>query len=328
MGGLFLMDIETRQPRLLTQKEETITLDWTTFAFSSAANRLAYVSWHGGKPVVRVVDVRGESRKSLTDPLWVQTSLSWSPAGDAVAYISIPTDPNNYGRRAHVVNVSDETVRLMFPRMDEEQASVSWSPTGLVALVIDRGGVEAPDSAGYDLVIHDPGKLEEIVRVDAGSEPPQLTWSADSSRLAYLSDGNLHMLDITTGADREVLNMLNIYGFKWSPDGSRLLVNARIEGIFDILMMQSDGTQLRTITSREQQDIGGAWSPDGRLVAFSSFATGSDESSSEIHLLNLDTGVTTQLTDNDYADAPPRWVTWTETGDSASLQSISLVREE
>ena len=74
------------------------------------------------------------------------------------------------------------------------------------------------------------------------------------------------------GRSRELRTPEPIYDASWSPDRTRLVVaigSGRYSDCFRLAVMAADGTGLTPIT--EGCDQQPAWSPDGTLIAFSSF---------------------------------------------------------
>jgi serine/threonine protein kinase/Tol biopolymer transport system component len=60
----------------------------------------------------------------------------------------------------------------------------------------------------------------------------------------------------------------------WSPDGSRIAFDARVDGNPDIWVMNADGGQPQRITTEPSEDVTGAWTPDGNSIVFCSNRSG------------------------------------------------------
>jgi Tol biopolymer transport system component len=68
------------------------------------------------------------------------------------------------------------------------------------------------------------------------------------------------------------------------------------DGDAEIYTIKASGSGLRQITHNTAEESGPAWSPDGTKIAFASNMDGHDR---EIYVKDLQSGQTTQLTDND-----------------------------
>ena len=60
----------------------------------------------------------------------------------------------------------------------------------------------------------------------------------------------------------------------WSPDGERIVFDARVDANPDIWIMHADGSQPQRLTTEPSEDVTGAWSPDGRSIVFCSNRSG------------------------------------------------------
>ncbi len=58
----------------------------------------------------------------------------------------------------------------------------------------------------------------------------------------------------------------------WSPDGDRIVFNSDRDGIWEIYVMRSDGSDLQRLTHAPRSLSTGmpAWSPDGKSILFAS----------------------------------------------------------
>ena len=91
---------------------------------------------------------------------------------------------------------------------------------------------------------------------------------------------------------------------QWSPDGTRIAFSTnRAGGNFDIWVMRADGSDLRRLTAAEGTDINPEWSPDGRMIAFTSARDGN----LEIYVMAADGTAQTDITDSPSDDFSPTW---------------------
>jgi Tol biopolymer transport system component len=64
------------------------------------------------------------------------------------------------------------------------------------------------------------------------------------------------------GSDVRELAQLHVTDLTWSPDGSALL------GFPELKVIQSDGSESRTLAPQNDRAGPGSWRPDGRHIAF------------------------------------------------------------
>jgi len=116
----------------------------------------------------------------------------------------------------------------------------------------------------------------------------------------------------------------------WSPDGNSIAFTSDREGNSDIYLMDSDGSnQRRVVESANVFDEDGysyeysseaAWSPDGSMIVFAAGRTYIESSVSNLHMLDLSTGIIHQFTDGPYSGIFPaadtdRFPSWSPAGD-------------
>ena len=85
---------------------------------------------------------------------------------------------------------------------------------------------------------------------------------------------------------------------RWSPDGTQIAYM----GVVDISIINSNGTQQRSVTDRSLLSVSPDWSPDGKRIAFALRNNGSWD----IYTMNVDGSNIVQLTHLGNAGAP-RW---------------------
>jgi dipeptidyl aminopeptidase/acylaminoacyl peptidase len=60
----------------------------------------------------------------------------------------------------------------------------------------------------------------------------------------------------------------------WSPDGQRIVFDARVDANPDVWVMNADGSQRQRLTTEPSEDVTAAWTPDGRSIVFCSNRSG------------------------------------------------------
>ena len=157
---------------------------------------------------------------------------------------------------------------------------------GKIAFVSERDGYP-------EIYVMNPDGSEQIALTNGITPKYDLSWSPDGTEIAFATnDGNSASLYImnadgsnpTKLIDAKDLSInrqatpdwqLGIGGPVWSPDGRKIAFGAShtIGGtlsIFDMYVIDADGSNLVTPADRPAFDSGPAWSPDSQKIAFGS----------------------------------------------------------
>ena len=125
--------------------------------------------------------------------------------------------------------------------------------------------------------------------------------------IAFLSDrdgkSNIYVMNDQGGNVRRVTDTPYAPGnLSWSPDGSQIAyamdLNSTEPGQpqqVDIFIMNADGSRQRNLTQHPALDSGPSWSPDGKLLTFTSNRHGNRW---EIYIMDIATRKVRQLTDS------------------------------
>ncbi len=143
----------------------------------------------------------------------------------------------------------------------------------------------------------------------AGTVRPSFVFTSDR-------DGDLEIfVRRTDGSTVQVTrNRVDDLQAVWSPDGSRLAVVRQVGQGTALVVMNADGTGARRLTSpvtfadgRASSDSLPAWSPDGRMIAFTSDRASGQEP--EIHRIDADGTDLRRLTRTEpfVGDVHPTW---------------------
>jgi TolB protein len=159
-----------------------------------------------------------------------------------------------------------------------------------------------------------------------GSDPRQLTndvfedtdpaYSPDGTEIAFASrrerNWDVYVLDLRTGEETRLTTSPHYDGAPtWSPDGESLAYESYQAGNLDIWQVASptEARQASEVPATNLTadslagDFAPAWSPEGDVIAFSSWREGDKD----LFLLNLETGRVNRLTETPVAELGMAW---------------------
>ena len=89
----------------------------------------------------------------------------------------------------------------------------------------------------------------------------------------------------------------------WSPDGEKIVFDSKRDGNTDIYVMDTNGNNVKRLTTDPAYDRDPCWSPDGEKIVFVSNRDGNDE----IYVMNADGTNQINITNNPAEDRDPAW---------------------
>jgi TolB protein len=241
----------------------------------------------------------------------------WSPGATAIAYtIDKPGSPINF-EVARMTAGGTGHRRLTTTPTRQASSQPSWLPDGS-GLLFRRSGPTSRVSAIWQM-----GPLGESPgpRVVPPAPPLYPSLAPDSRRVAYAA-----ILSPTGDTDRGIFSqssdgaaptaLFDVPGAYdsapvWSPDGTRIAFEsdadvggANPERDMEVWVMGADGRTPTQLTRNTAHDEGPTWSPDGRLLAYTS---GPDDTHGDIRLMTPGGRDLGRLTAYAGADESPDW---------------------
>ncbi|GAB4544998.1 MAG: hypothetical protein OHK0023_02610 [Anaerolineae bacterium] len=98
-------------------------------------------------------------------------------------------------------------------------------------------------------------------------------WSPNGETIAFISDRGsekqIHLMD-ADGSNVRALGISGVIEVSWSPDSKRLLYTTEVTEASGrrVNLVNADGTNQRLLIAEEVGTWSGAWSPDGRTIAY------------------------------------------------------------
>ena len=175
----------------------------------------------------------------------------------------------------------------------------------------------------YSLVVSDMDGENQFTIMDSTDPIMSPAWSPDSRQLAYVSfEGNVSTIfvqTLRTGNRIKVSSRAGINGAPaFSPDGRQLVLTlGGVDGNLDIHTLDLASRQLKRLTTNRAIDTEGSWSPDGRMIYFTSDRGGSPQ----IYRVSVDGGTPERITFEGSYNARPRL-----SPDGSKLAMVTLDR--
>jgi Tol biopolymer transport system component/predicted Ser/Thr protein kinase len=269
-GGLFLLNVETRETRRLTTSDDTAP------AFSPDGRTLA-VNRSGNPNVICLLrltkDYQPEGEPEQVAPVaesYENFGTAWSPDGKDIVFSS--GYAANAGLWRVAASAGARPRRLAFASEAASQPAVSRQGDRL-AYVVNRS-----DANIWRIDLRSPGQNPGVpARLIASTrEEESPAYSPDGKRIAFTS-GRSGAFEIWVCAS-DGSNPVQLTAFggelvsapKWSPDGQNIAFNAVRAGNQDLYVISANGGPPRRMTTHPRMDAWPYWSRDGQSLYFRS----------------------------------------------------------
>jgi TolB protein len=185
---------------------------------------------------------------------------SWSPGGRFVAF-SRATSERERGRNEtyseiYISDARGHLIRNISRSFAVFNTDPAWSPDGrLIAFT----------GSWHGSVVVLTRRNGTHRRQLSGVGGPE--WSPDGKRLLFDRAGDVYSVN-RAGGDLQLV-LRDAESVDVSPDGARLAFVRRSAGLgAEIVVARADGSDARPLTSSPESESQPAWSPDGKLLAF------------------------------------------------------------
>lgn len=272
--------------------EVLLTLTGEKGAFTS---RIAYISTQPGNKEVFMMDWDGYNGQQITKNGAINLGPDISPDGREIIFTSYKRgNPDLYKRAL------SSTVEVPVSTRPGVNITGAWSPDGSkIALAMSKDG-----NTEIYLVKRDGSSPVRLTVSHAANVSP--AWSPDGSKIAFVSDRlgkpQIFVMDANGGNVRRLTgNGAYSVNPAWSPKGDKIAY-ARMAGGFQIFVINADGSGDTQLTS-EGNNERPRWSPDGRLIAFSSRRGGAEA----LYMMRADGSGQTKVSRTGGNNIHPAW---------------------
>lgn len=277
---------------------------------------IAFTSRRHGYWSIYLVDEEGTQSKLLDiTPVklgptrsWLDLlgQLDWSPNAPVVAFTCTP-------RRSEICIAVDSgsAIKRLSAESAYDAAYPEWTPDGRrIIFSSHRNGSSDIYSVKAD-------GTDERPLVSGPNDEFGASVSADGKSLAYVEirEGrfSVHLARLRAGGTAEVFRTIQDASLpEWSPAGDKLVFTRHRNRRFaDLYMTSSSENQLERLTRSPGLDYWAAWSPDSQMIAFNRDVDLDEKrkkyTSSDIHILDLDSGQIRNITNDDTLNMQPAW---------------------
>ena len=269
---------------------------------------------HEVKPTMKPQEAAADSVKPNTRPAIMRAGmllivigivlslvLAWI-AGDALSGTTQPA--THYA--LYVMNADGNGQEILRDTPTYEMWGPAWSPDGQ-QIAISFVSSSGDNSELY--LLHSDGQ-DPIQLTHNGRQNYLPAWSHDGKRIAFVSQHGkdtqtpeIYVIDVDGNNERRLTqNDAPDYGATWSPDDDRIAFGSKMDGDWQIYLMDAAGTNQHPLTVRAEGSAP-TWSPDGQWLSLTSERDGN----ANIYTLSLDGQNQLNVTNDRTASSNSSW---------------------
>jgi Tol biopolymer transport system component len=200
-----------------------------------------------------------------------------------------PVEKLVFTRDDHVFTMFDNNTVATLTSGPTANALPRWSPGGQKILY---GHTDSGFPANDGMWVMNPDGTDQVRVWDA----TEGDWSPDGNFIVFVSahlavgnpeaacpgddifllecHDNLYILDLFTGAIRQLTYGGDNNEVSWSPDGSKIAFTSDRDGDWEIFTIKPDGTNLTQITTNTTADHSASWLPNSSGLVYSTVSGG------------------------------------------------------
>jgi Tol biopolymer transport system component len=229
----------------------------TTASAGVPAGQIVYDDAYGGSGLYTAPpDASGPTNIPGTDHALRPV---WSPDGSGIAFLAhtgairwVDADGSNMHALLPVASL---------PAAWPNVGSIAWSPDGS-QLVVDLYPKDYSATRLFLVTVAD-ASLMPLLR-----NARQADW-ASTGQIAAVRNDRMITLDPDGSNLVIVVDTAGNSNPSWSPDGTAIAYMHRVHAIYDVFVVDADGSNRVNLTHSPQVDWSPTWSPDGSMIMWS-----------------------------------------------------------
>lgn len=218
--------------------------------------------------------------QNLTKGGWPNRSPSWSPDGKKIVFES----KRDGKYRIYFLDLGSGETEVLIRGESWWGAHVpKWSSDGKFIAFLD-GGLRLMDIS-----------TKKISPLVINMRVGWFDWSPNSKMIAFeepkVGKDELYLFEVSTGIIERIpvnLNVVDIGGISWSPDGDKLACSFQKKGQnrSDIYLLDIQTGEVQNLTNRPNSyDVNPCWTPDGEFIVFSSDRKGNRGNETDLYVM-------------------------------------------